>query len=661
MSHEQAWLQYREATDTGFRRYLTGVLADGDDAVIRAGIEELKLAASKMYGIALPDGEGAGRSGIHLTANAASDLGPEGYHIRPEGDRFVIEGGGSSGIMYGIFQLLRLLQLGVPAEEIDERRAPANALRMLNHWDNMDGTIERGYSGRSFFFADDRILVNDRTRDYARLAASVGINGVVLNNVNVKRAATWLITERYLDDLRRVHDLFAAYGIKLFLSLNFAAPMEMGELETADPLSEDVRAWWRGRLKEVFEKLPGFGGFLVKADSEGRHGPFTYRRTHAEGANMLAEIVEPYGGLILWRCFVYDCQQDWRDRATDRARAGYDHFRPLDGSFRDNVILQIKNGPMDFQVREPVSPLFGGLKSTRQMLEVQIAQEYTGQQKHVCYLIPMFKEVLDFRTYGARDRDTVADLIGGHTPGYRTAGGIAAVANTGDDDNWTGHDLAAANWYGYGRLAFDTDLSAERIAREWIALTFGQDPLVMDTTLDLLMNSWRIYESYTSPLGIGWMVNPNHHYGPNVDGYEYDRWGTYHRADLHGLGVDRSSRGTGYAMQYLEPNASAYDRIETCPEELLLFFHYVRYDHRLSSGKTLIQHIYDTHFEGANEAAAMLIKWKALAGKLEPRLYDRVLSRLEHQARHAGEWRDVVNSYFRRKSGIADEQARTIY
>lgn len=660
MAHEQAWLHYRRVKDQSFRQYLTGIRAEEEDAVIRSGIRELTLAVERMYGVSLPSGQGPADSGIHLRKNPAADLGREGYRLYPEGNAFVIEGCASEGILYGIFQLLRRLQAETPADGIRESKVPDNPLRMLNHWDNLDGSIERGYAGRSFFFDGNRILVDERTRDYARLAASVGINGVVINNVNVKNAATWLITPRYLDDLRNLQEIFASYGIKLFLSLNFAAPIEMGELQTADPASREVRSWWKGRMREVFEKLPGFGGFLIKADSEGRPGPFTYGRTHAEGANMLAEIVAPYGWLIIWRCFVYNCRQDWRDRRTDRARAGYDHFHPLDGAFRENVILQIKNGPMDFQVREPVSPLFGAMKATNQMLEVQITQEYTGQQKHVCYLIPMFREILDFRTYCEPSRDTVADLVGGRTYG-QTACGMTAVANTGSDENWTGHDLAAANWYGFGRLSFDTSLTAEEIAAEWIRLTFGSDPKVMAVVQEILMNSWRIYESYTSPLGIGWMVNPGHHYGPNVDGYEYDRWGTYHRADHRGLGVDRSSRGTGYAAQYHEPNASRYESIETCPEELLLFFHYVEYTHRLTKGKTLIQHIYDTHFEGADEAEAMVSRWKELEGLLEPRVYDRVLARLEHQALHAKEWRDVICSYFYRKSGIADERNRPIY
>ncbi len=658
MAHSQAWLCYRTVNEPGFRQYLTGVYTQEGDAVLDSGIRELQLAAQGMFGVELPRSEAPEGAGIRLQVN--SELEAEAYRIYPGEAAYIIEGGSSAGVLYGIFQLLRRLQAEVPAHEIRESQSPVNPLRMLNHWDNMDGSIERGYSGKSFFFQNDEIVVDDRTRDYARLAASVGINGVVINNVNVKHAATSLITGRYFEKLRSLQQIFAGYGIRLFLSLNFAAPLELGSLDTSDPLDAGVVGWWQEKLQEVYEALPGLGGFLIKADSEGRPGPFTYGRTHADGANMLADIIKPWGGLIIWRCFVYNCKQDWRDRKTDRARAGYDHFQPLDGTFHDNVILQIKNGPMDFQVREPVSPLFGGLEATNQMLEVQIAQEYTGQQRHVCYLIPMFREVLDFRTHCAPEKDTVRDIASGKTHG-RINCGMAAVANTGDDSNWTGHDLAAANWYGFGRLSFDPSLTSEEIAREWAALTFGTDPQVLAVVENILMGSWKTYEKYTSPLGIGWMVNPNHHYGPNVDGYEYDRWGTYHRADHKGMGVDRSTEGTGYTTQYKEPNASMYNTVETCPEELLLFFHYVPYNHRLSDGTTLIQHIYNTHFEGVEEADAMVRMWLELAGKVTEEIHRSTASRLEEQRLHAREWRDMVNTYFYRKSGIPDELNRTIY
>lgn len=676
MSFEQAWLNYTERTSCAGADELQYVCVDiaadfcpaksgpaefGMDELIKSGVRELQNALEGMTGSRpvfreQPD-DGTGK-GIHLLFQKG--IPAEGYRLSEKDGDVTVAASDSRGLLYGIFALLRRIRLGKTLRGMESAKAPDMPLRMLDHWDNMDGSIERGYSGESFFFANNEIVINDRTVTYARLAASVGINAVVINNVNVKDAATWLITERYLGKVRELNEILAGYGIKLFLSLNYAAPVELGELESADPLDEQVRDWWKKRMELVFREVPGFGGFLIKADSEGRPGPFTYGRTHADGANMLAEAVAPYGGLIIWRCFVYNCQQDWRDYKTDRARSGYDHFIGLDGSFLDNVILQIKNGPMDFQVREPVHPLFGGLTGTNQMLEVQIAQEYTGQQRHLCYLIPMFQEILKFRTYVKAKEDTVRDIVSGKTFGQMNCG-MAAVANTGNDDNWTGHDMAAANFYGFGRLAFDTDLTAEEIAGEWIAMTYGQDEQVMETLQYLLMQSWPAYESYTSPLGIGWMVSPDNHYGPSVDGYEYSRWGTYHRADYQGVGVDRSHDGTGYALLYREPNAAVYDDREKCPDELLLFFHHIPYTWKLRSGKTVIQHIYDTHFEGVEMVDEMVERFSRLEGKLPPKAYERIMERLAHQKEHAREWRDQINAYFYRKTGISDERGRKIY
>lgn len=660
MNYENAWLNYQPQPESENRRYFVSVSADSQGRVIRTAAEELKRAAREIFQIDMQDAAQGNEEGICLKLDSEAAAGKEGYHIFEKAGKVTVESAGEKGILYGCFALIRMVQREKTIEGADFCEIPQNPFRILNHWDNIDGSIERGYSGESFFFQDQKVLVNDRTRAYARLAASVGINASVINNVNVKGNATKLITETYRKELQEMGEIFADYGISMYLSLNFAAPMELGGLDSADPLDEDVQNWWKSQMKEVFENLPNLGGFLVKADSEGRPGPFTYGRNHADGANMLADAAAPYNGTIIWRCFVYNCQQDWRDTKTDRARSGYDNFMPLDGMFRDNVILQIKNGPMDFQVREPISPLLGGLKKTNQILEVQIAQEYTGQQRHVCYLMPMFKEVLSFRTYCCEEKDTVADIVSGRTFG-QTNCGMAAVVNTGDDENWTGHDLAAANLFGFGRLSFNTELTSEEIAREWIGCTFGNQKKVIDAVEKILMMSWPAYEKYTSPLGIGWMVNPNHHYGPNVDGYEYDRWGTYHRADHMGIGVDRTSAGTGYAQQYNEPNASMYENMDTCPEELLLFFHHVPYSYRLKTGKTLIQHIYDTHFEGAEDVETMVAEWESIKEFLPEKIYRRVLARFEHQKEHSKEWRDQINSYFRRKSFVEDEKRRTIY
>lgn len=358
---------------------------------------------------------------------------------------------------------------------------------------------------------------------------------------------------------------------------------------------------------------------------------------------------------------MYNCLQDWRDRSTDRARAAYDHFKPLDGGFRENVILQIKNGPMDFQVREPVSPLFGALTRTNQMLELQVTQEYTGQQKHLCYLVPQWKEVLEFDTFAKGEGSLVSRVADGSLFG-RPIGGIAAVSNVGDDENWTGHPLAQANLYGYGRLAWNPDLSAEQITDEWISMTFAAKDSTRRVMSRILLSSWSVYESYTAPLGVGWMVNPGHHYGPNVDGYEYSKWGTYHFADCRGIGVDRTENtGTGYTAQYHSPHRERFESLSTCPDEFVLFFHHVPYTHRLHSGKTVIQHIYDSHFEGVEQAETLRLSWESLQGNIDETWYQATLRRLDVQVEHSKEWRDQINTYFYRKSGIPDEKDRTIY
>lgn len=539
---------------------------------------------------------------------------------------------------------------------------PRNQLRMINEWDNMDGSIERGYAGGSIFFEHNKVTNNlQRIKDYARILSSIGINAIAFNNVNVHEEETKLITRKFLPDVAKVANIFRQYGIKTFLSINYASPIQLGKLETADPLDEKVRAWWKETVADIYRYIPDFGGFLVKADSEHRPGPFTYGRNHAEGANMLAEALAPFGGIVLWRCFVYNCLQDWRDRKTDRARAAYDHFKPLDGLFHDNVVLQIKNGPMDFQVREPVSPLFGAMPKTNQMLEFQITQEYTGQQKHLCYLVPQWKEILDFDTFANGKESPVKSIVDGSQYDYKVSG-ITAVSNVGNDENWTGHLLAQANLYGYGRLTWNPNLSTEEVTTEWTRATFGDNEEVIQTIHEMLLQSWLIYESYTAPLGVGWMVEPGHHYGPNVDGYEYSVWGTYHYADCHGIGVDRTvATGTGYTAQYFAENYELYEHLETCPDSLLLFFHHVPYTHKLKSGVTVIQHIYDTHFSGAEQAEQLLESWRSLEGKVDSERFQQVLERLEHQAEHAKEWRDVINTYFYRKSGIPDEKKRTIY
>lgn len=690
----KAYLQYAPVKDqersAAYTRLLGTVVWNLQQSqAANAALQELKMACQSMLGInpvitteapaspclevriqETPTDEGiegiADESAQMLKSQTETRLGREGFRlehlVRGSEERLVLTGGSDKGILYGIFHILRLLASEQSLIGLDITERPANGLRMINQWDNADGSIERGYAGRSIFYEDGRFTKNlDRVRDYARLLASVGLNAISINNVNVHEMETKFITTEYLPTVAKFADIFREYGITLYLSINFAAPLHIGGLSTSDPLDVEVRQWWKDAADKIYTHIPDFGGFLVKADSEHRPGPFAYGRDHADGANMLAEALQPHGGLIIWRCFVYNCMQDWRDRSTDRARAAYDHFTPLDGKFKDNVLLQIKNGPMDFQVREPVSPLFGSMQDTNQVLEFQIAQEYTGQQRHVCYLVPQWKEVLDFDTYSHGPGSEVKKVVNGSLHGMKHSG-IAAVSNIGNDENWTGHTLAQANLYGFGRLAWNPELSSGDIAEEWIRLTFGNEETMVTTICGMLMESWPIYESYTSPLGVGWMITPHTHYGPDVDGYEYSRWGTYHFADRDGIGVDRTvATGTGYTSQYFGPNAARYDSLEDCPDELLLFFHHVPYSHVLKSGKTVIQHIYDTHFEGAEAATGLLESWSSLEDHIDADRFVQVRDRLTEQAQHAKHWRDVINTYFFRKSGVPDDQGRTIY
>ena len=683
-SYAKLWLNYSSKKNNRDCESLKKIVFCGsyaDDKILENAKRELSAGLKDMLGIEIEISESKSASGLADGANTGikgqkreltsgkAIADNEVYSICIKDGSINISAVSSTGILYGVFNLLRTVGC---EKDVEKEYAslktfrPSNPLRMLNHWDNMDGSIERGYSGRSFFYENNEIIINERTVDYARLIASVGINAVVINNVNVKQAASYMITDRYFEKLAELGEIFAGYGIGLYLSLNYASTIEIGGMDSADPLDEGVKAWWKEKMAEVFAKIPTLKGFLVKADSEGRPGPFTYGRTQADGANMLADIAKEHGAIIIWRCFVYNCRQDWRDKKTDRARAGYDNFKPMDGDYHDNVILQIKNGPMDFQIREPISPLFGGLTKTNQMLEVQIAQEYTGQQIDVCYLIPMFKEILGFKTYAKSGKDigngddTVADIISGKTFDSRFSG-IAAVTNTGNDFNWTGDYLAGANLFGFGRLAFDTGLESDEIAEEFIRMTISNEDSVVDTIKEILLPSRAIYEKYTCPLGIGWMVKPATHYGCSVDGYEYDRWGTYHRADHLGLGVDRTDKGTGYALQYNEPNASIYNSPAACPDELALFFHHLPYTHVLHSGKTVIQHIYDAHFEGYDEAVQLADKWQTLKGKVDDGIFENVSERFGRQLYNAKEWCDQVNTYFHRISGIEDEKGREIW
>ena len=596
--------------------------------------------------------------GSSLVLSLAGDDGSDGYEIKKTETGYGITASTENGLLYGVFSLHRIL---ITKGTLPFKSEPDQSIRMINHWDNFDGSIERGYAGESIYYDRNNFRGDmEIVRSYARLLASTGINSISINNVNVHRKETSFIKGENLKEIRKIADVFSEYGIRTFLAINFAAPIVVGGLDTADPLEPEVAAWWENVTADIYKEIPQFGGFIVKADSEGEPGPFTYNRTHEDGANMLARAIKPLGGIVIWRCFVYNCAQDWRDRSLDRARAAYDIFMEHDGKFEDNVILQIKNGPIDFQIREPNSPLFGALKKTNQILEFQITQEYTGHQIDICYLVPMWKETLDFDTCYGKDA-YIRNEIKKNSPDPKRSG-IAAVGSVGMDTNWTGNKLAQANLYGYGRLVWGNSLSSDAIAGEWVNLTFDLPRDEAAKIKEILTTSRGVYEDYTCPLAVGFMCKPTVHYGVDIDGYEYDKWGTYHYADRNGVGRERTvAKGTGYTRQYSDDRFREYEDLSSCPDELLLFFHHVPYTHILRSGKTVIQHIYDTHFAGVEKVEQYESVWESLEPFLDEECFSNVRDRLKRQKENAINWRDQINTYFYRKSGIPDAHGRKIY
>ena len=680
-----AWLPDAALAPLGAGTVLLLAPSLDDDPVLGTVVAELELATSRHGGrlLRVPDptsppsvvlatpagiatltGVGGAPPAVRSAADGAPGLSREGFHlVRAAGTTVVVARTGA-GLLYGLHSVLRNGAARAGEEVVDEVHEPVQAIRMLDHWDNVVrhpvmGQVERGYSGGSLFWSQGRLREDlSRVEEYARLLASTGINRIAVNNVNVHAAEARLLTDG-LDDVARLAEVFRRHAIRSHLSVSFAAPMIVGGLGTADPLDAEVQRWWAEAAARVWARIPDFGGFVVKADSEGQPGPFAYGRDHADGANLLARAVAPHGGTVFWRAFVYDHRQDWRDRSTDRARAAHDHFAPLDGRFDEAVVLQVKHGPMDFQVREPLSPVIAAMPRTRLAVELQVTQEYTGQQKHVCYLGSLWSQVLGFPLWGEGGA-TVADVVAGRGPGARP-GGVVAVSNAGDDEFWTGHPLAQANLYALGRLAWAPELDPVAVLDEWIRLTFGPDEALAALLHRMMDGSWRTYEDYTAPLGVGFMVRPGHHYGPDVDGYEYTPWGTYHFADRDGIGVDRTrATGTGYTGQYPSPWRDVYESLETCPDELLLFFHHVPYGHVLSDGTTVVQHVYDTHFRGAQAAAELVDLWEGARGRVEERTWARVRELLQEQERSAQEWREQLNTYFLRHSGVPDAHGRSI-
>ena len=565
------------------------------------------------------------------------DMG-ESWRMERLPDGAVQLSGGPSGLLYGAYRLITDSLCGEDPS-LPLCSSPRYSLRMVNCWDNADGTIERGYAGRSLFFSEGSLCYDSsRIRELGRLLASCGLNVLCVNNVNVHFPAQRLL-EDDLPDLADLARILRPFGIRLMVSVDFSRPLAHG-LSTADPLDPSVRGWWKKTVAKVYESIPDLAGFLVKADSENRPGPFAYGRTHAEGANTLADALRPHGGVLVWRAFVYNCHQDWRDTGTDRPKAPWELYTPLDGQFAENVILQVKHGPFDFQVREPLSPLLLGMKKTKLAMELQLAQEYTGHQIDLYTMIPMWKELYE---------ELPADNIMS----------IAAVSNLGDDENYTGHPLAAVNLYTFGLLAWDPDVDMTDAVTRWCHLTYKLEPVQEQTLVSQLLSSRRIYEKYTAPLGIGWMVTPHDHYGPNPSGYEYDLWGTYHKADRNAVGIDRTHEGTGYLDQYPQSFRDRYGNPASCPDLFLLFYHRLPYTFRMQDGRTLIQRIYDDHFEGLAETRAMADKLSSIAFP-EPDA-SVIRERMDKQLYNAREWCDIINTFFHRLSGIPDEHGRVIY
>jgi alpha-glucuronidase len=613
----------------------------GENAILLGTVDEVKKAVPAFV--------------------APADLKTDGFYLKlisADGRRLLIVTAlNDRGVLYGTFTLLRKMALHESIATLNEQENPYAPVRVVNQWDNLNGTIERGYAGGSIFWANGHI-VPDLTRvgDYARLLASVGIDGCSINNVN---ADPHVIDSEHIAELARVAAAFRPWGVKLFVDINFGSPKSIGGLDTFDPLDPRVIAFWNTKVDEIYAAIPDFGGFVMKADSEGELGPSAYGRTHADAANVVARPLKTHGGIVFYRGFVYNHHADWRNLKLDRAKAAYDNFHHLDGQFDDNAIVQIKNGPIDFQVREPSSPLFGGLEKTAMALEVQITQEYLGQQRHLCFEVPMWKETLDFDMHARGAGTPVKALVAGKVFG-QPIGGFAGVANVGLDTNWLAHPLAMANLYGFGRLAWNPDLSSRQIAEEWTKLTFSDDPQVVNTICDLQLNSWPAYENYTGPLGVGGLTDIIEvHYGPGIESAERNGWGQWIRADTNGIGMDRTvATGTGYTAQYHPPVSDMYESLATCPDELLLFFHHVPYNYVLHSGKTVIQHVYDTHYEGVEQVREFVKQWRSLKGKIDEQRYNETLARLEYQVGHATEWRDAVCQWFFKMSGIPDKYGR---
>jgi mannonate dehydratase len=649
------WLKYdlikEEQQRKTYASVINSVTSEGlNSPVIQAATDELLLGLKGLLGkpVSLQK-TSALSAGIILKKDASEKTAnEEGYHIFKQGKNIIIAAKTDQGLLYGSFAFLRHLQTGQSLEKIDITSSPRIQYRMLNHWDNPTGTIERGYAGASlwkWFELPERL--DPRYKDYARANASLGINCTVVNNVN---ASARFLTPEYLTKVQALSNVFRPYGIKVFMSVNFAAPKILGGLPTSDPLDPKVRQWWADKTKEIYASIPDFGGFLVKANSEGEPGPQDYGRNHADGANMLAEALAPFQGTVIWRAFVYKA-----DANGDRFKAAYEEFKPLDGQFKANAMVQVKNGPIDFQPREPFSPLFGAMSKTPLVMEFQITQEYLGFSTNLVYLAPLFKECLDTDTYANGAGSTVSKVIDGSVHGYQKTA-IAGVANTGSDRNWTGHFMSQANWYAFGRLAWDYSLSSESIAQEWIKMTLTRDQEPVKIIAALMGTSRENYVNFTTPLGLHHLMGQNLHFGPHpwLEKSARPDWTAiyYHRADAKGVGFDRTKSGSNALAQYNQEVQKQFVNPDTCPLPYLLWFHHVAWNKQLSSGRSLWDELCFRYYSGAESVSNMLEQWKTVKTAVDPEIYEDVAGRLAAQRREAYWWRDACVLYFQEYSGM---------
>lgn len=664
------WLRYPRLSDVGrlteYRRALSNVVVSGDSPPVRAARAELERGLSGMLGsqVVFSDRCKGGGSLVLGTPQSSelvrspsiaaqlSSLGSEGYLIRSTHvgaePAIVIAANSDLGLLYGTFRFLRQLQSEATLAELSISSKPRIERRLLNHWDNLDRSVERGYAGQSLWDWDSLpSVLSPRYRDYARANASLGINGTVLTNVN---ANAQVLTPLYLARAQALADVFRPYGVRVYLTARFSAPIEVGGLGTADPLAAEVQGFWARKAAEIYALIPDFGGFLVKANSEGQPGPQEYGRTHADGANTLADAVAPYGGLVIWRAFVYSSESP-----SDRIKQAYDELQPLDGTFRANVLVQAKNGPLDFQPREPFHPLFGAMPRTPLALELQITKEYQGQDTHLVFLGPLYEEVLNADTFAAGAGSTVARVIDGSLHGYEHTA-IAGVANIGTDRNWTGSQFNQANWYAFGRMAWDPGVPSAQVAEEWARLTFSNQPPVVSTIKDILLASHPALVDYMTPLGLVHIMATGHHYGPGpwVGDLSRPDWNPtyYHRADASGLGFDRTATGSNAVEQYFSPVRERFADRATVPDAFLLFFHHVGWRETMRSGRTLWDELVYRYGAGVDAARAMRDTWNGLRGEVDQQRFEEVAGFLDIQTHEARWWRDSTLAYFQTFSGM---------